>query len=139
MKDSQVILVRRANEPSKGLWDIPGGFCDAGEHPMQTAQRELLEETGIEIQIVGFLGMWVDEYGCGDPRKHTLNIYYHAIPLGEPPDAFTSKEVSELALFSASELPSDLAFVHVTAALEAWKSALLANQIETMLFDRVIG
>ncbi len=35
-----MLLLRRAKEPWKGRWDIPGGFCDADEHPITTAERE---------------------------------------------------------------------------------------------------
>ena len=54
---------------------MPGGFCDPGEHPVQTAEREILEEAGLRVVVTGFLGMWLDDYG---DAKRTLNIYYHA-------------------------------------------------------------
>ena len=57
------------------MWDVPGGFCDVGEHPIRTAEREVFEETGIRIRVVGFLGVWLDTYAdADDASKRTLNI-----------------------------------------------------------------
>jgi 8-oxo-dGTP diphosphatase len=138
VRDARVLLVRRAQDPWKGLWDVPGGFCDSGEHPVVTAQREVFEETGIRIQVVGFLGIWLDEYADGDDgEKRTLNIYYHATPLDLGIGAHDPAEVSEVGFFSAVALPEGLAFPgHVPAALEAWKQAVAAGQLITPLFDR---
>ena len=49
-KDEKVLLVRRANPPSKGKWAIPGGKIRWGETLQEAAQREVLEETGITIR-----------------------------------------------------------------------------------------
>jgi 8-oxo-dGTP diphosphatase len=56
-----VLLVRRAQDPWRGHWDIPGGFCEPGEHPIRTAERELLEETGVRAHVVALIGMWIDD------------------------------------------------------------------------------
>jgi 8-oxo-dGTP diphosphatase len=139
MRESQVLLVRRAQDPWKGMWDVPGGFCESGEHPVRTAQREVFEETGIRIQIVGFLGIWLDEYPNGnDTTKRTLNIYYHARPSDAAPAALDRAEVTEIQFFSAADLPTALAFPgHVPAALEAWQKAAAAGELVTRLLDRV--
>jgi ADP-ribose pyrophosphatase YjhB (NUDIX family) len=137
--ESRVMLVQRAQNPWKGYWDVPGGFCDAGEHPVRTAEREVLEETGIRIQVVGFLGIWLDEYPtAADASKRTLNIYYHARPSGSATAAPDRSEIADLRFFDASDFPEALAFPgHVPEALEAWKRAAAAGQLTTALFDRL--
>jgi 8-oxo-dGTP diphosphatase len=135
--DSRVLLVRRAQDPWKGLWDVPGGFCDCGEHPADTATRELFEETGLRIRVTGFLGMWLDQYQSrSDETKRTLNIYYHAVPVELTPWNLESTEIIEARFFPASQLPKELAFPgHVPEALNAWRKAAATGELVTSLFD----
>lgn len=53
----ELLLVRRAVEPGKGLWCLPGGFQEIDETPEQCARRELREETGIQGRVQELLGM----------------------------------------------------------------------------------
>ena len=49
-KDNKVLLVKRGDPPSKGVWAIPGGSVELGETLKEAAEREILEETGIVIK-----------------------------------------------------------------------------------------
>jgi ADP-ribose pyrophosphatase YjhB (NUDIX family) len=117
----RVLLARRAVEPSAGLWDLPGGFVEEGEHPVETLRRELREETGLEIEPETFAGMWMDVYGDGPDAESTLCLYWTARPVSG--ELHPADDVSELAWFAADELPapSDLAFPSVAEALAAWR------------------
>jgi ADP-ribose pyrophosphatase YjhB (NUDIX family) len=85
-RGGKLLLVRRAHEPWRGAWDVPGGFCGPREHPRDAAAREVREETALEVDVGGVLGMWIDSYAPDGPGadKVTLNIYFHA---SAPPPA----------------------------------------------------
>jgi len=51
LRKGQVLLVKRAKEPSKGKWSIPGGRIELGESIYEAAKREVLEKCSIEIEI----------------------------------------------------------------------------------------
>ncbi len=45
----RLLLVRRANEPGRGLWSVPGGRVEPGESDAEALAREMLEETGLMV------------------------------------------------------------------------------------------
>ena len=55
-KNNEILLVKRAFEPAKGTWSLPGGFLELGETLNQGASRELKEETNLNGEVVKLLG-----------------------------------------------------------------------------------
>ena len=56
-RNNEIMLVKRAVDPGKGLLGLPGGFIEKGESPEAAAKRELKEETGLDGNAVGVLGV----------------------------------------------------------------------------------
>lgn len=54
-RGAQVLLVRRGREPALGKWSLPGGLVELGESMERAVRREVLEETGLEVQVGGLL------------------------------------------------------------------------------------
>lgn len=119
----RLLLARRASSVRHGYWDLPGGFLEEGEEPLDGLVRELREETGLTIRPLDFLGVWVDRYGDDEDAVATLNLYWTASVLAGEPQA--ADDVSELRWFRLDELPApdELAFPNVVQAIEAWRSA----------------
>lgn len=142
VEGDSVLLGRRAHEPWLGLWGSPGGFCEIGEHPVDTVERELLEETGLQVEVTRYLGTWVDAY-ANDPRERDAGIinvtYYLAVPLPGDADPTDPDEVSELAWFRLDELPAELAPPGTLEAVLAVARAAYAQHGRTVeLPDRSI-
>jgi ADP-ribose pyrophosphatase YjhB (NUDIX family) len=117
----RLLLARRAGEPEQGKWDLPGGFLEEGEHPLDGLRRELHEETGLEVEPREFLGVWINRYGEGDEAPWTLNLYWTAgIRAGEP---VAADDVSELGWFEPRAVPppGELAF-HIADVISAWRA-----------------
>ena len=125
IRNGKVLLVRRRIEPFRGYWDIPGGFCEADEHPAETALREVREETGLEVELTGLLGLWLDDY----QGSITLNVYYLARPLSRR--LRVGDDADGAAWFAPSALPPRIAFENGRRALLAW-----ARQDDTPLHLR---
>jgi len=121
IEGDHVLLVKRAIEPRKGFWDLPGGFLEKEEHPEEALRREIKEELGVEIDILELLGIYMDRYGYDESDSHTLNIYYLArVSLGEPKPA---SDIEDLKWFDKEDLPREVAFENNREALRAWREA----------------
>jgi 8-oxo-dGTP diphosphatase len=118
----RVLLGRRSIEPFFGLWDLPGGFVEEDEHPLEALRRELHEEAALEIEPLDFFGVWMDHYGGESSAQTTLNLVWTARVAGGEPEP--ADDVSELRWFSAEELPApeECAFEMVAAVLSDWQS-----------------
>lgn len=73
----RVLLVRRADS---GNWTLPGGMQELGESITQTAVREVREETGLEVEITGLLGIYTDPghvmaYDDGEVRQEFVVLF----------------------------------------------------------------
>ncbi len=119
VEDHCVLLVRRGIEPWKGCWDIPGGFVEGQEHPEEAARREVQEETGLDVRLLGLHGIYMDVYEDGDPRP-TLNIYYVGQPVGGTLRA--ASDAIEFDWFPFENLPAQMAFGHSARVLTDWRA-----------------
>ena len=100
----RVLLARRANDPFRGDWTLPGGFVDAGEDPARAAERECLEETGLAVGVTRLLDVIA---GQEHPRgAHILIVYQGEVISGTIQAADDAQEV---AFFRLDQLPK-LAF-----------------------------
>ncbi|MGH3063318.1 MAG: NUDIX domain-containing protein [Gaiellaceae bacterium] len=118
--EGRVMFARRAHEPSAGKLDLPGGFVEEGEHPLDALHRELREEAGIGLRDTEFVGVFMDWYRAELREISTMNLYWSArIADGVPtPD----DDVLEFAFFDPDEIPwDDVAFPHIPDVISTWR------------------
>lgn len=82
MDGGRVLLIKRGNDPGRGLWAVPGGKVEWGESLIETARREALEETGLEVEVGEVI--WVGEsIGPGEPPAwHYVIVDFRATLVG---------------------------------------------------------
>ncbi len=100
-----IVLIERSNEP-RG-WALPGGFIDYGERVEDGARREVMEETGLVVELTALLGVYSDP--SRDPRQHNLSVVYIGRAEGTPVGA---DDASDAKVFALDALPETLCFDH---------------------------
>jgi 8-oxo-dGTP diphosphatase len=99
-KEECVLLVRRGQPPAEDLWAIPGGRVEIGETLQEAAEREILEETGIQIRALKPIYTFdvIDRDAAGKVRFHYVIVDLAADYIrGEPvpgDDALDARWVS---------------------------------------------
>ena len=108
--NGKIILLKRAIDPQKGKWVMPGGYVDQGEEVEAAAVRETREECGIEIRIKGLLGVYSYQ-----GRVAVVVVYLADYLSG---DLIAADESQAVRLCSYEEIPwDDLAFPSTKDAL----------------------
>jgi 8-oxo-dGTP diphosphatase len=118
--DGYVLLVRTSY---RRHWGVPGGLLKRGEDPAEGAQREVMEEVGLEIELIGEPTVVVD------PAPQRIDIIFRARPadhLTSLEPSISTPEVVEARWFSPDELPQ-LQF-ETTGALVALARASVTPQ-----------
>ena len=112
----RILLVRRAMDPLKGKWSIPAGFMDGGEDPIRAAEREALEEPGLQVQITSLLDIYPRDAAGG---ADILIVYWARVTGG---DLRPGDDAAEVGYFSPEALP-ELAFASTQAIIARWQAA----------------
>ena len=120
--DGKLLAVRRTDN---GEWSLPGGFLHIGENAANAAQREVLEETGIKIQVQRLMGVfspaykWI--YPNGD-QVHAVVSVFKASPTGGVEKA-DQVEISQVGWMT----PEELANLPTLPILKELNQAVVAN------------
>ncbi len=74
--DGQLLMVRRARDPGKGKWGLPGGFVDRGETIEQALAREVFEETGLRLTATRYLVSHPNSYLYLGFAAPVIDLFY---------------------------------------------------------------
>lgn len=75
-KKNELLVCKRAKEPAKGTFDLPGGFSDCYETSEETVIREVKEETGLTVSKTTFLFSIPNTYLYSGFVVHTLDMFF---------------------------------------------------------------
>jgi len=104
--DSQsVLLIRRKIPPYQGDWALPAGYQEIDEDPRDTVCREVVEETGITVEVSELLDVL---FVPDDPRKPANVTVFLCRPVGGSLQA--GSDASSAAWFPLDDLPPNLGF-----------------------------
>ncbi len=117
--DGRLVLVKRANEPAIGRWSFPSGYVDRGEAVEEAAVREVKEETGLDVEVTGLVGLYSRR---GEVVVLAAYTAQHAGGTLSPGD-----EVVEVAMFHPDDLPP-LPFPHDDEIMRDWRALRFSEQ-----------
>jgi ADP-ribose pyrophosphatase YjhB (NUDIX family) len=100
----RALIVRRAKEPLKGQWSIPGGMLELGEKLREGLAREIREETSLEVEVGDVLDVFDSIFPDADGRTqyHYVLIDYRCTVRGGK--AIAGSDVSEVRWVTSTEL-----------------------------------
>ena len=109
--DGGIVLIQRDIEPGYGKWTFPGGFVERGETAETAAEREVLEETGLEIEVRDIVGLYTYE-----GEVPAIAVFAARVTGGEPTPL---DETMDVRSFPRDGLPwAEMAFPSTEHALK---------------------
>jgi NAD+ diphosphatase len=120
----EILLLKRAFEPKKGFWNLPGGFIEKNETIEEGAIREIMEEAGVRVEKLEYLGSDSDTYLYKGLNYATLGTSF----LGSVKSSdkiIPADDADDYKFFTLEDLPFEkLAFAAERQMLEDYKKSL---------------
>jgi len=129
MFENKMLLCKRAIEPRKGYWTLPAGFMEQGETLEVGAERETMEEAGIDITCGQLLA------SISVPHISQVHIFF-LTHMADANHAQSTSESLEVKLFDIADIPWDeIAFPTVKQTMELYLEDREKQNIQTRVFD----
>jgi 8-oxo-dGTP diphosphatase len=103
--EGEVLLGRRKGAHGAGMWSLPGGRIEVGEDPKKTAEREVLEETGLYVDVSPAIVPYNNTMAGGEPW---LTLFFTVWVENAEPKVMEPDKCEEWAWFPGYELPGPL-------------------------------
>lgn len=122
--EDRVLLIRRAVEPARGQWALPGGYMDAGELPDAALRREVHEEVGLEIEVGALLEIFPM---VNKGASLGFVMAYRARPQHGVTDLRIGDDADAAGWFGDQETPDALAFDSTRQLLANWHTRTISS------------
>jgi len=114
IKDGKIVLIKRKEEPFRGQYALPGGFVEYSEPVEAALRREVLEETGLIVEVSSLIGIYSDPHR--DPRGHVVSAAFAAVIVSGA--LASGSDAAEAHFWEIANLPP-LAFDHAQIIQDA--------------------
>ena len=112
----QLLLLKRADDPWKGYWNLPAGYVEVDESLEEAVIREVWEESGFMVRVLELLG---DYFFDDDPRGNGILLVFRAIIVSG--DLHPNHESAEVAYFTPDRLPENICGAGHRRAVDSWR------------------
>ncbi len=127
-RGDEALVIRRGREPLKGQWSIPGGKVDYGERLHDAVAREVREETGVEIRVLGLLDVF-ESLPAAEGAPHYVMVDFVAEWVSGEPRPGDDAEAAEFV--PLKEAQARISWDTTRRAMERaaqWRAGTLQNR-----------
>ncbi|MDD2243805.1 MAG: NUDIX domain-containing protein [Dysgonamonadaceae bacterium] len=116
--NNEILVAKRAKEPAKGTFDLPGGFVDMYETAEQAVAREVLEETRLVIASAEYLFSIPNIYVYSGFEVHTVDMFF-SCSVKDFSRLKAQDDVEELLFINKKQLnPNDFGLTSIRQGIE---------------------
>ena len=116
----RLLVIRRGRPPGAGLWSIPGGRVEPGESLADAVHREVLEETGLQVDVERVAGAVVLPAASPADTYLVTDFFASVSPRDQAADAVAGDDASDVRWATRDELDALPTTDGLTAALGDW-------------------
>ena len=130
----QLLLLKRADNPWKGYWNLPAGYVEVDESLEEAVVREVWEESGFKVRVLELLG---DYFFDDDPRGNGILLVFRAIIVSG--DLHPNHESAEVAYFTPDRLPENICGAGHRRAVETWQDREAEQIMDAERWNQIIA